>query len=118
MVGRLGKYFARAQSEQKYSPEEQVKDADFLAKKAVAKVTKMASDVKVEAEEYKRELEAKEEKALAKASQALEALVGKATVSDCSPLTARESHSSDCRSGGTRLWLDLARRCDRPRLAA
>lgn len=81
MVGRLGKYFTRAASEERYTPEEKVKDAEFLSKKAVAKVKKMSADVKVEAEEYKKSVVEKEEKALRKASEALEALVGKAQVS-------------------------------------
>lgn len=81
MVGRLGKYFTRAATDERYTPEEKVKDAEFLSKKAVAKVKKMSADVKVEAEEYKKSVREKEEKALKKASEALEALVGKAQVS-------------------------------------
>lgn len=78
MVGRLQKYFARVAEDEKLSVEEKVNDADFLAKKASAKVNKMREEILGEVEAYKVTLEGKEAEAVTKASEALSDLVAKA----------------------------------------
>lgn len=83
MVGRLSKYFARAKIEEENSHkvEDKVADAEFLSKKAKAKVHKMAREVGLEVDEYCRQLESKEVKAVNSAQEAVAALVAKAQVS-------------------------------------
>ncbi|GAA5950498.1 hypothetical protein JCM10213_003596 [Rhodosporidiobolus nylandii] len=78
MVGRLGKYFDRAAEDERLTVDEKVKDADFLCSKATLKVRKMADKVKVEVDEYRKELEGKETAAVEKAQQAVGELVAKA----------------------------------------
>lgn len=80
MVGRLGKYFQRVAGNDDLSIETKVADADFLSKKAVAKVRKMAEDALVEVEDYRVTLGEKEVRASEKAAAALTALVDKAQV--------------------------------------
>lgn len=80
MVGKLGRHFA-TQGNDDLSIEAKVADADFLSKKAVAKVRKMAQDALGEVEDYRVTLVAKEVRASEKAAAALTALVEKAQVS-------------------------------------
>lgn len=78
MVGRLGKYFDRVASDDKLLPEDKVKDAEFLAAKATAKVRKMAADALAEVADYRQSFETKEASAVELATEAMTALVGKA----------------------------------------
>lgn len=124
MVGRLSKYFARAkiQEENAHSIDDKVADAVFLSKKAKAKVHKMAKEVVVEADEYRRQVEEKESKAVNSAQEAVASLVAKAQVSAHFEPGHRNFALSDaptilCSTGGTWIRLDLARRCDSQRLA-
>lgn len=80
MVGRLGKYFAKVAGDEKTLAENKAKDAEFLSKKAVAKVVKLAEEVKHEVETYREDLVEKEAIALKAATDAVGKLVAKAQV--------------------------------------
>ncbi|KPV74323.1 uncharacterized protein RHOBADRAFT_54164 [Rhodotorula graminis WP1] len=79
MVGRLGKYFARVAGDDKHSVDDKVRDADDLAAKAVARVAKAAGALEAEVDEYRRELEEREEAAVWLAKKSVSDLVSKAT---------------------------------------
>lgn len=79
MVGRLGKYFARVAGDDKHSVDDKVRDADDLAAKAVVRVAKAAGAIELEVDEYRRELEEREEAAVWQAKKSVSDLVSKAT---------------------------------------
>ncbi|GAA5904800.1 hypothetical protein JCM8208_001358 [Rhodotorula glutinis] len=79
MVGRLGKYFARVASDDKHSVDDKVRDADDLAAKAVVRVAKAAGAIELEVDEYRRELEEREDAAVWQAKKSVSDLVSKAT---------------------------------------
>ncbi|KAM0786624.1 hypothetical protein ACM66B_002076 [Microbotryomycetes sp. NB124-2] len=78
MVSRFDKYFERAKSETTHSPEDKVAEAEVLGKQAVSKIRKLADNVIVEAQAYRDQLDKRETKATAQASEALDVLLAKA----------------------------------------
>ena len=80
MIGKIGKYFDRVAADEKLSTEEKVKDAEFLAAKATAKVRKMAGDALAEVADYRQSLANEETAAVGLASQAMSTLVSRAQV--------------------------------------
>lgn len=81
MVGRLQKTITRVQTEEKrLTPEEKVRDIEFLSKKAVIKMRKLAGDIRTEVDEYRKTAAEKETRAVQSAQEAVKALVIKAQV--------------------------------------
>jgi len=121
MVGKLGRYFTKVSGDEKKEIEEKVEESQRLSEKAKVKVDKMKKKVEEEIEQYRVGLVTKEETAVEEAKNSITTLVGKAQVR-CDEICRLSFVLTNFRlslfTGGTWIWVDLARRRDPQGLAA